>query len=1037
MTTRLHLTLPEMPDPRARMLWDALAIRLDVEWVIRRNTTRQAHISDGHRALVVPISAPTPIRLQQLQDAVGQQYMLLASRPLGLRQVGSDWHLNADIITPVQRMAALMLEDGLVSRAADGTLAGASYAAHNFDAAMLGIDYIGELAALISNALQYQSVQAWKNLAPEAPYAVVVTFDCDGFLPGQPDSLRRFLDKHEVVKPTVFVMAPETADVALYDPRYDPASPELKPLYEISEIGLHSSYRAYNDGARMAGQKARLEDAVGRAVRGHRSHYLRFGFPYTWGYVAQAGFDYDMTMGFYDLPGLRQGGSHPMPLADPAGRGRLLWSWGVGLMDQHLFMPESPLAWNEGLGKTALANRLARLRKTGGTLVLDWHVHAIASDQFPHHFSALEWLLNEARKDRAWIGGAGVLLEQYFARDSARRLAEQTAIVTKAQPGLSRETSNIGHYVQGASDANLISVNYIDTGSHSFLAALPPDAMRIADIGCGSGWVSNRVPPLRQVLGVDIDEGITERISRRGVVGSLPNLPLENDQADLVLCTDVIEHLTPEQVFATGIEFDRVSTRYAYLQTPHRERLEDSECHCRSCGVRWHVSHHLAAHDAASLSRVMPVDWYPHTVTYTGETQLVDSSLRNIGGERLGPHPMQGQRYTCSACGYVNEPQPAELDPRLVDAHVKERLQLPSYSEVAVMAADAAVLRLWEDTQPMIVSRQGTKALLPLPLLSSSHTINFRGRVEEVASVANTYHIPCVVLQDGVMHHTDGGTDVVVSGLAAAATLLMIFPDQHAAGEQFVIEGQSLSPDDALLTLQAFNWELAACGSTQAVVKGAFRLQLQFDRPAYCVALYVNRGIRIRLHEANITGQARPLFLYDVGTRYAYGHVQLHRRGTSWRWQVPAHGRMWTDRPFNEQPVDILTRESLDSTALGSGGQENSVSLQAPLHALLSFALEGDLNMSQSTDVDALRRNESDGTDSPSLPQGPLLAILAFSAGESEMQSTGKRSPFARLLLRYDRRIGALLRRILPLTYYRKLRTLYPRVLRRLTKPQQ
>ncbi|WP_268576923.1 hypothetical protein, partial [Escherichia coli] len=139
------------------MRWDALAIRLDVEWVIRRNTTRQAHISDGHRALVVPISAPAPIRLQQLQDAVGQQYMLLASRPLGLRQVGSDWHLNADIITPVQRMAALMLEDGLVSRAADGTLAGASYAAHNFDAAMLGIDYIGELAALISNALQYQS----------------------------------------------------------------------------------------------------------------------------------------------------------------------------------------------------------------------------------------------------------------------------------------------------------------------------------------------------------------------------------------------------------------------------------------------------------------------------------------------------------------------------------------------------------------------------------------------------------------------------------------------------------------------------------------------------------------------------------------------------------------------------------------------------------------------------------------------------------------------------------------------------------------
>ncbi|MFY2060535.1 methyltransferase domain-containing protein [Achromobacter xylosoxidans] len=1038
MSGRLYLTLPQMPEPRSRMLWDALAIRLDVEWVIRQHALPQVRISDGHRSLVVPISPPEPIRLQQLQSASGSCYSLLANRPLTLRQAGSDHWLNADVFTPMQRMTALMLEDGMLPRAGDGTLAGASYAMHGFDAAMLGIDYVGELATLVSDVLLYQPTKAWQAFAPQAPYALVVTFDCDGFLPGQPDALRRFLDTHEIVRPTVFVMAPDRADAAIYDPRYDPTDPELRTLYEISEIGLHSSYRAYNDGAIMAAQKARLEDAIGGALHGHRSHYLRFGFPYTWGYVAQAGFSYDMTMGFYDLPGHRQGGTHPIPFADPAGRGRQLWSWGVGLMDQHLFMPGSPLAWSEGAGKAALANRLAQLRKTGGTLVLDWHVHCINSEQFPHHFEAFTWLIEEARRDGAWIGGAGMLLDQYRARASARQLAAQVSMQTKELQVGSPETLNTSHYLQGSREANLTSVNYIDAGAHSFLAALPSDAVRVADIGCGSGWVSHRVPPLRQVLGVDIDEGITRRISRRGIVGSLPNLPLEDGQADLVLCTDVIEHLTPVEVAATGFEFDRVSTRYAYLQTPHRERLDDGDCFCRACDARWHVNHHLAAHDAASLAQVMPAGWYPHTITYTGEVQPVDSSLRNAGGELLGAHPMRGQRYTCPTCGHVNETDPAAHDPRLAEAQTKERLPLPFYSEVAVMAARSSVTRQWEDSQPILVSRQGTRELLPRPHLGNSHTIDFRKPVEEVATVAATYHIPSVVLQDGSMLQSEAGTELVTSGLTWGATLLMLFPDQHPAGERFIVTGEVLSPEPVSLTLQAFNWESKDCGSTQAMAGGAFALEMSFDRPAYCVALYVNQGHRIRLHQARVTGRPRPLFLYDVGTRFAYGHVQLHRRGTCWRWQVPAQGRLWADRPFHEQIADDMPRER--HAEVGGTSTMNLKDFHTspvPVQALLSLAADDEQNPCRLIGAAICQPQDIQEHDIAAIPQAPLLALVAFSAVEAEMLMTAKRSPLARLVLRYDRRIGAVLKRVLPLDYYRKLRMFYPRLLRRLTNPQQ
>lgn len=995
MSRLLHVMLPRWPDPRACMLWDALAVRLDVDWVMHLHPAPHVRIHDGHSALTIPVGPIDAIQLQELIHGSGR-YWFLASRPLVLQQETKSFHLNADIITPLQRMAALMLEDNLYPRAVDGTIAGASYAALGIHRDMLGIDYIGDLAALIAELFQRPLRQAWEMLAPGAPYALITTFDCDGFSPGQPDALRCFLDEHEVERPTMFVMASDDSDLTLYDLRYDPADPALRPLYEISEIGLHSSYRAYHDGARMAAQKTRLEEAIGHTVHGHRSRYLRFGFPYTWGYVAKAGFAYDMTVGFCDMPGHRQGGSHPIPLADPSGGGRLLWSWGVGLMDQHLFMPGSPLAWNEPAGKAVLTDWLARLRATGGTLVLDWHVHAMDRGQFPDHFDALGWLLREARRDGAWIGGAGLLLDQYGARKSGRHLLAQVAMRTKELSAIAGDSKvrHTAHYVKGADGANLTSIEYVDAGAHSFLAALPADATRIADVGCGSGWISHRVPPMRQVLGIDIDEGITQRISRRGIVGALPNLPLEDAQADLVLCTDVLEHLTPAEVVAAGVEFDRVSTRYAYLQTPCRERLEDSELHCTACGVRWHVSHHLAAHDGSSLARVMPSGWYPHSVIYTGESRIIDSSLRNATGELLGGHPMRNESHVCYACGHVNPPQSSGPDPRLAEVQATAHRPLPYYSEVAVMAARTDVLRLWEDSQPIVESHDGTCAFLPVPHRSSSHSLDFCAPVEEVASVNSAYQIPVVVLNHATMLRCATGTELVTSGLSENATLYMLFPDQHAAGERFELRGTVLSELPAALVLQAVNWREESCGVAHATLDtGDFCFQLLLEKPAYCVALYVKHGDQVCLQHAIISGEARPLYLYDFGAFFANGHVQLHRRGVSWRWLIPSHGRLWADVPFLAQPLENLPAVPHAATAA--------------MDALLQFDMQKLLHVGMQDD------------------QHPFeVPLQAFDFAELQAAPA------------FHRALGALLKRVIPVRYYLKLRLFYIRLLQLFTNPQ-
>jgi hypothetical protein len=91
--------------------------------------------------------------------------------------------------------------------------------------------------------------------------------------------------------------------------RYDELRPRLvETLKEAeAEIGLHGSYTAADDHARLAEEKAALEQLAG-PIAGHRYHYLR-GDPHR--NIARLPFRYDTTLGFPDAVGFRAGIARP------------------------------------------------------------------------------------------------------------------------------------------------------------------------------------------------------------------------------------------------------------------------------------------------------------------------------------------------------------------------------------------------------------------------------------------------------------------------------------------------------------------------------------------------------------------------------------------------------------------------------------------------------------------------------------------------------------------------------------------------------
>jgi hypothetical protein len=77
-----------------------------------------------------------------------------------------------------------------------------------------------------------------------------------------------------------------------------------------AEVGLHGSYSAADDPARISAEKERLETLAG-TVRGQRYHFLRLDPHRNLAHLEAAGFAYDSTLGFSDALGFRAGIAHP------------------------------------------------------------------------------------------------------------------------------------------------------------------------------------------------------------------------------------------------------------------------------------------------------------------------------------------------------------------------------------------------------------------------------------------------------------------------------------------------------------------------------------------------------------------------------------------------------------------------------------------------------------------------------------------------------------------------------------------------------
>lgn len=141
--------------------------------------------------------------------------------------------------------------------------------------------------------------------------------------------------------------------------------------------------------------------------------------------------------------------------------------------------------------------------------------------------------------------------------------------------------------------------------TRSILDMIPQDVLTIADIGCGDGAITNVLAQRYQVIAVDISEEALKHISSKAfpTVASADCIPLPDESVDLVLSSEMLEHL-PDKIFDKACrEIKRVSKKYIMITVPNKEKLRRCFTKCNACRFEFHISCHLRSFNLTSIAR--------------------------------------------------------------------------------------------------------------------------------------------------------------------------------------------------------------------------------------------------------------------------------------------------------------------------------------------------------------------------------------------------------------------------------------------------
>ncbi len=190
------------------------------------------------------------------------------------------------------------------------------------------------------------------------------------------------------------------------------------------------------------------------------------------------------------------------------------------------------------------------------------------------------------------------------------------------------------------------------------LSMFPNGIRSVLDLGCGDGTLLGIMDETLFKVGIDISYKALRLVKRGNLIqASSEVLPFRRDTFDLLMCTEVLEHL-PETLFeATLKEIQKVAKKYILISVPFNEDLAQKEARCANCGQIFHIHLHLRSFNLLRLKKLFDV-YKLRKVRFSGP------QIRTIPSWVLAIRRQYGHRWEwdknvmCPRCGHTDHRRP-------------------------------------------------------------------------------------------------------------------------------------------------------------------------------------------------------------------------------------------------------------------------------------------------------------------------------------------------------------------------------------------
>lgn len=186
---------------------------------------------------------------------------------------------------------------------------------------------------------------------------------------------------------------------------------------------------------------------------------------------------------------------------------------------------------------------------------------------------------------------------------------------------------------------------------HDLLALLPPAVGTALDVGARDGYITRLIADrARRVTGLDLSLPDIDDPRIDCVAGNVTALAYPDRAFDLVVCSEVLEHVLPLQQACA--ELARVAGRHLLIGVPYRQDIRLDRSTCQQCGKSNPPWGHVNSFDEARLRSLFPgFKMVRHTLAGTpvkAATNALSCLLMDLAGNPYGTYE---QDEACVHCG--------------------------------------------------------------------------------------------------------------------------------------------------------------------------------------------------------------------------------------------------------------------------------------------------------------------------------------------------------------------------------------------------